>query len=554
MSTACADAPSPETIHPEADRPESAQPRPARPGSAHSEPRQPGPAQPAASVEEPPSTQKGPASPPVPTKPGLRSALNSLRVRNYRLYVISQLLTNPCGWMQRVAQDWLILTLTGSVTMVGLTVTLQLGPMLLFGLWGGVIADRYDKRTILMVTQSLFAASAFTLGVLTLTGLVRPWHILVSAAFLGLATVVDNPSRQAFVPEVAGPEHLRNAISINSTVFQLGGLLGPALAGASIAAVGEGWSFLLNGLAGVTAVTLLVAMRPDQLRRTPVAPRAPGQLREGLAYVRRTPEILWAVVLVGFVAVSGINLATVLAAYADEVFDIGASGYGLLNSCVAAGAVLGALASTRRTRLRLRQLVYGAAVLGLLEVGASALGALWLFAPVLIAIGAASLLYLTAGNTMVQTTVTPRMRGRVMALYVLVLFGAQAASGTIIGTVAGAYGARVAMMVCGLGPLLGAAVVGVVLARRGGLVPRVILHDRPGRGVVYVVPATAPTARTRSRRRALGGRADCTRRRSVGALVRDVTSRGSRRRRPAGRGDGRRRPGPPGPMAGAATR
>ncbi|ACQ80725.1 major facilitator superfamily MFS_1 [Beutenbergia cavernae DSM 12333] len=430
---------------------------------------------------------------PEPTRPvaeptGVRSALDSLKVRNYRLYVISQLLTNPCGWMQRVAQDWLILSLTGSVAMVGLTVTLQLGPMLLFGLWGGVIADRYNKRVILMITQSLFALSALVLGVLTLTGHIQPWHILVSAGFLGLATVVDNPARQAFVVEVAGPEHLRNAISINSTVFQLGGLAGPALAGVAIAAVGEGWAFVVNSMAGAVAVSLLAAMHPTELRLAPRVERARGQLREGLRYVKGKPEILWAVVLVGFVAVSGINLATVLAAYADDVFDIGAGGYGLLNSCVAIGAVLGALASTRRVNLRLRHLVATAAVLGVLEIVAASLGSVWVFAPALIAVGAASLLYLTGGNTLVQTAVAPQMRGRVMALYILVLFGAQAASGTLIGAIATAFGAHAAMFACGLGPLLGAVVVGIVLARRGKLVPRVILHDRPGRGIVYVVP------------------------------------------------------------------
>ena len=418
---------------------------------------------------------------------GLRGLTAALRVRNYRLYVISQMLTNPCGWMQRVAQDWLILSLTGSVAMVGLTVTLQLGPMLVFGLWGGVIADRYAKRTILIVTQSIFAFLAFSLGLLVLTGLVQPWHILVAAALGGLTTVVDNPARQAFVPEVAGPSHLRDAISLNSTVFQMGGLLGPALAGAAIALVGEGWAFQLNASAGVIAALLLVRMRPGDLFPAPVIPRAKGQLREGMAYVSRHPEILWSVVLVGFVAVTGINLATVLAGYASQVFEIGAGGYGLLNSCVAAGAVLGALASTRRRGLRLRTLVANAAILGCLQLLASLFSTPWLFAPALVAVGCASLLYLTGSNTLVQTSVDPMMRGRVMALYILVLFGAQAASGTIIGWVAEHAGAQTALVTCAVGPLLGALVVGVALAKRGGLVASVDWHARPGRGFVTIV-------------------------------------------------------------------
>ena len=298
------------------------------------------------------------------TRPHWRDTFASLRVRNYRLYVISQVLTNTCGWMQRVAQDWLMLSLTGNVTWVGLTVTLQLAPMLVFGLFGGVVADRFDKRKLLMITQSLFGLSALMLGTLTLTGAIQPWHILASAAFLGVATVVDNPARQAFVPEVAGHQHLRNAISINSTVFQLGALVGPALAALGIALVGQGWSFVVNSTACAVAVALLIAMRASELSAAPAIARSRGQLREGLRYVGDKPVILWPVVLVGFVAITGINLATVLAAYADEVFDIGSAGYGLLNSCLAAGAVAGALASTRRRSLRLCTLVYTAGEIG----------------------------------------------------------------------------------------------------------------------------------------------------------------------------------------------
>lgn len=409
------------------------------------------------------------------TRPTLRHALGALNVRNYRLYVISQLFTNPAGWMQRVAQDWLMLTLTGNVTLVGLTVTLQLGPMLILGLWGGVIADRFPKRQILMITQSLFGVSALVLGTLTLLGAVQPWHILASAGFLGLATVVDNPARQAFVPEVAGREHLRDAISINSTVFQLGALVGPALAGALIALVGEGWAFMLNAAAIVVAVYLLAAMRPAEISIAPRVGRAPGQLREGLRYVRDQPAILWTVVLVGFVALTGINLAVVLAAYADQIFDVGSGGFGLLNSCLAAGALVGALASTRRRVFRLRTLVGGAFVLGLLQLTASLLSSRPLFSALIVCVGAAALLYLTAGNTLIQTTVRSTMRGRVMALYVLVLFGAQAASGTLIGWVAQTHGAHAAMAACGVGPLVGAIVVGGLAARRVGLIQRLEL-------------------------------------------------------------------------------
>ena len=412
----------------------------------------------------------------------------SLHVPNYRLYVASQLLTNPLGWMQRIAQDWLILQLSGNVALVGLTVTLQMGPMLLFGLWGGMLADRYDKRKILMVTQSLFAATALGLGLLVVTGLVQPWHILVSAFVLGLAIVADNPARQAFVVEVAGGDNLRNAISLNSTVFQMGGLVGPALAGVSIAAIGEGPSFLLNSAAGVVAVSLLARMDPSRLRAAPRVPRDRGQLRAGLQHILDRPVILWTIVLIGFVALTGINLATVLTAYADRVFGSGAGGYGLLSASLATGAVFGSVASTRRVRVGLRQLVYLALGVGLLQLAAALTGAQVLFALVLVAVGAVTLLYLTGGNTLIQTTVDPQMRGRVMAVYVMVLFGAQAASGTLIGFVADHWGAQAAMLATASGPLLGALVVGSLLAHRRRLRPVVILHDRPGRGFLYVQP------------------------------------------------------------------
>lgn len=412
----------------------------------------------------------------------------ALRVPNYRLYVTSQLLTNPGGWMQRIAQDWLILQLSGNVALVGLTVTLQLGPMLLFGLFGGMLADRYNKRVILMITQSIFAGAALTLGVLVLTGLVQPWHILLSAFVLGLATVPDNPARQAFVVEIAGGDNLRTAISLNSTVFQLGALVGPAIAGVSIAAIGEGPAFLLNAAAGFIAVTLLAKMDPSQLRTAPKAEREPGQLRAGLRYVKDRPVILWTVVLIGFVALTGINLATVLTAYADDVFGSGAGGLGMLNACVALGAVIGSIASARRVKVGLRQLVYLALTLGTLQVVASLMQIQVLFMIVLVAVGATSLYYSTGGNTLIQMNVSPTMRGRVMAVYIMVFFGAQAASGSLIGFVADHLGAQTAMVVTGLGPLLGAAVVGTILAYSRGLRPTLILRDRPGRGFVYVRP------------------------------------------------------------------
>ena len=408
-----------------------------------------------------------PADAAAASTPKPRNAtLAALGVRNFRLYVASQVLTNTGGWAARVAQDWLVLSLTGSAALVGLTVTLQFLPMLLLGLVGGVIADRYPRRRVLMVTQSVFGLSTLAIAVLALTGHVQAWHVLVAAFVSGLATVFDNPARQAFVHEIAGPQHLRQAISVNSAVFQLGGLVGPAVAGALIAAVGEGWTFMVNGAACFVAVALLAVMRAAELTPAPVVARAKGQLREGLAYVRRSPRILWSVVLVGFVAVTGVNMATVLASYSDQVFRTDAGGYALLTSMLAVGALVGALLSTRRRGSRITHLVLLAAGIGVLQLLAAAAPSRPVFIAVLIGMGVITLLYLTGSNTLVQTTVAPHLRGRVMALYVLVLLGAQAVSGTLIGWVCEHLGARAGMVACGVGPLLGALVVGIALARR----------------------------------------------------------------------------------------
>lgn len=406
-----------------------------------------------------------------------------------------------------------MLTLTGDVAMVGLTVALQFSPILAFGLLGGVIADRYNKRRILMVTQSVMGAVALVLGVLALTGVVQPWHVLAMAATLGLTTVVDNPARQSFVPELVGLAHLRSAISVNASVFQLGALVGPMCAAVAIELAGEGIAFVANAGACVLAVTLLVAMRPRELNAPPAVSRARGQLREGLAVVRRQPRLLWPTVLVGFVAISGINLATVLTAYADDVFHSGAGGYGLLSAMVALGAIAGSLASTRR-QARLRQLVSGAVAIGLLEFVAAMIDHEVVFPLVLIGVGMAILMYLTSSNALVQATSAPNLRGRVMALYIVVLLGAQALSGVLIGTVASTFGPQLAMAACGVGPLLGALIIGPVLARRGRLSARVMVRNRPGRSFVYIVPRTSTPARRRvpGRWRAARTRVDRSRR------------------------------------------
>src|SRR4051795_3229567 len=286
-----------------------------------------------------------------------RQSFPALEVPNFRLFAGANVLAMTATWMQRVAMDWLVLQLTGSVAAVGVTVAMQFGPMLVLGLYGGVIVDRYPKRILLMLTQGCVGALSLALSVLVLTGTVQVWEVWAMALIVGVVTIVDNPARQVFANELVGPERLRNAVTINSAIFQLGGLIGPAVSGALLVAVGGGPAFGLNALACFLTVAALARLDRSALHPMPAAPRERGQLREGLTYVKAKPTILWPIVLVGFLAVFALTMPVLLAAYANDVFHVGAGGYGLFTSLVAIGAFTGALLSTRRQVLRLRTVI-----------------------------------------------------------------------------------------------------------------------------------------------------------------------------------------------------
>lgn len=420
-----------------------------------------------------------------------RDAVAPLRIRNYRLFVGSQIIANTALWMQRVAQDWLVLQLTHNVAMVGMTVAFQFAPMLFFGLFGGVIADRYPKRRLLMMTQSAASTLAIVLATVTLTGVVAVWQVYSVALLLGFVTVVDNPARQVFVNEMVGPAHLRSAISVNSAIFQLGGLVGPAVGGVMIHLVGEGVSFGINGAACAIVVATLSRMRPGELHTSPVVARAKGQLSEGLRYVLATPVIGWTVVLVAFVAVFGMNMPVLLAAFASSVFHLGAGGYGLFNSFVAMGALAGAVSSTRRRTLRLRSLVLAAVAFGMVEMAAGLAPDVIVYAAVLVGVGLATLTFLTGANALIQMTASLAVRGRVMSLYVLVLLGGQSVGSLIMGRICQEFGPRLAMCISGVVPALAAVVVGLMLAHNGHLTVQVNRqHRRPGR-YLSVIPREA---------------------------------------------------------------
>ncbi|WP_433341427.1 MFS transporter [Streptomyces sp. CA-253872] len=446
-----------------------------------------------------PTSPAGPASPEDPEPPAdpepprRTSMFSSLRIRNYRLFFTGQVVSNIGTWMQRIAQDWLVLSLTGSSAAVGITTALQFLPMLLFGLYGGVLVDRLPKRQTLLVTQAVMGLTGLALAVLTLSDSVEVWHVYLTAFVLGLVTVVDNPARQTFVSEMVGPGMMRNAVSLNAANFQSARLVGPAVGGALITAVGSGYAFLLNGLSFVAPIVGLLLMRSGELHESHRTPRGKGQLREGLHYVAKRPELIWPIVLVGFVGTFGFNFPVWLSAFADDVFDAGAGTYAVFNILMAVGSLAGALLAARRARTRLRLLVGAAIAFGVLEIVASVVPSYWVFAALLVPIGMFGLTSNTTANQTVQMAAEPEMRGRVMSLYMMVFTGGTPIGGPLFGWLTDTYGARIGFAAGGVITALAAVAVGLVLARIGGL--RMELGWNHGHPRVRFVPRRGDRAK-----------------------------------------------------------
>ncbi|MGK3647585.1 MFS transporter [Pseudarthrobacter enclensis] len=431
--------------------------------------------------QEPPAADPGLSTQPVPVvaeRLPWKHTFISLRVPNFRIFAVGHFIAVIAIWMQRIAQDWLVLQLSGSVTAVGITVALQFLPSLVLGPWGGMIADRFAKRRILILCQSVAAFLAAALAALALTGAIEVWHVYVIALVLGLVTVLDQPARQVFVNELVGPVYLRNAISVNSTTFQLGGLIGPALAGLLLTAVGAGWAFAANAVACCSTVAMLLILRKDQLHVSAPAPKSKGMVREGLRYALGKPTIYWPWLMAGFIAVFAMSLPVILAAFADHVFRIGAGGYGMLNALVAAGALIGAVASTRRRHLRLRSVVFCAGMYGATLCLAALAPSLATFGAVMVLSGFWCLMFLTGSNQLVQISSNMAIRGRVMSLYIMVLIGGQALGGPMLGWIAEHADPHAALLVSGGVPALAALTVGIVLARKAALTLRVDVRDR----------------------------------------------------------------------------
>ncbi|MEV3948485.1 MFS transporter [Streptomyces halstedii] len=352
--------------------------------------------------------------------------------------------------------------------------------------YGGVIADRLPKRRLLLISQAALGLCGIALAVLTLSGVVEVWHVYLIAFLLGMVTVVDNPARQSFVSEMVGPAQLRNAVSLNSANFQSARLIGPAVAGVLITTVGSGWAFMLNGLSFAAPLVGLLMMRTNELHASVTVKRAKGQLREGLRYVSGRPDLVWPIVLVGFVGTFGFNFPIFLTAFADEIFDGGAGMYSFFNILMAAGSLAGALLAARRRSSRLRMVVAAGTVFGLLEVVAALSPAVWLFALLLLPIGMIGMTTNISANTSVQMAADPAMRGRVMSLYMMVFAGGTPVGAPIVGWISDTYGARTGMAVGGAISMVAAVAVGFMLTRVGNL--RVKVDLRPGRPHVRIVP------------------------------------------------------------------
>ena len=394
---------------------------------------------------------------------------SSLRNRNYRLFAAGQVVSNSGTWMQRTAQDWLVLDLShGSGSALGIAAGLQFLPLLLFSLWGGAIADRFGKRRILLITQSLMGALALILGILAVTGTVRLWHVYLLAFALGMITVVDNPTRQTFVTEVVGRTDMANAIALNSAIFNLARIAGPAMAGIIIGLVGTPTAFLINAVSYGAVITGLLLMRSGELSPVKRTARAAGQLREALRYLKGSPRIWLPLTMLFFVATFGMNFQVTTALMSRGVFHTGAGAFGLASTAYAVGALGGALLAARRRHPSVRLQIAVALAFGILETASGLMPAYWAFLLLLLPTGLAVVMYTTAANSAIQLGTDPQLRGRVMGVYMLVFLGGAPIGSPLIGWVAEQFGPRMSLISGGVISAIAAIAVGIVLIRVTG--------------------------------------------------------------------------------------
>jgi MFS family permease len=450
----------------------------------------------------------------------LRRSLASLQIPNYRRYFVGQLVSLSGNWVQIVAEMWLILTLTGSGVAVGITSALQFLPILLFGAWGGLLADRLGKRQLLVATQVLMAVPAIALFGLTLSGAIEPWMVFALVFARGAANAVDNPTRQSFVIEIVGSERVVNAVSLNSVLVHAARVCGPAIAGVLIAIWGVEPCFALNALSFGAMILALRRMDPAELEPGPRAERERGAVRAAIRYVRSTPALSVPLALMALVGTLGFNFQVILPLLARFSFDGGATAYAVLAVAMGAGSVLGALANGARGRVDPALIAGSALAFGILAAIAAAAPTLALAALALAALCAASVTFSAGVNSVLQLAVAPRMRGRVMALYSIVFLGSTPIGGPIAGWLSEAVDPRAALL------LAAAAALAAALLGRLKLAPRAS-GLQPGVGPVMpdMEAEAAPPPRRPDRRKRPARYAACG---SRGAPVSSRPARSSR--------------------------
>jgi MFS family permease len=395
-----------------------------------------------------------------------RRTFSSLRIRNYRLYFIGQGISLTGTWMQTIGQGLLVLRLTDSGTALGVVTALQTLPILLLGPWGGVIADRFPKRTILYVTQTTAGLLALTLGTLVATDVVRLWMVNFLAVGLGFVNTFDNPTRQTFVVEMVGAEQLTNAVSLNSTAINLARVIGPSLAAGLIATVGLASCFLINGVSFFAVIAVLSLMRTDELRPAKRAGRAKGQLREGLRYVRSSPVVLNTLLMMAIIGTFTYEFTVILPLFARYTFHSDAGGYAAMSAAMGVGAVVGGLVTAGRRKNSPSMLVVAALLFGVTVLLTALAPTLTLALLGLVLVGFFSITFTSLGNVTIQLESAPQMRGRVMALWTVAFLGSTPIGGPLIGWIGQHVGPRWGLAVGGLAAIT-AAGLGALALKRG---------------------------------------------------------------------------------------
>ena len=416
-----------------------------------------------------------------------RRTFSSLSVRNYRLYFFGQVVSMSGTWIQSVAQMWLVYELTGSGVALGVVTALQFTPVLVAGMWGGIVADRFDKRKILIATQAAAALLAALLGTLTALGMIELWMIYVLAFALGTVSVIEVPTRQSFVVEMVGEDQLSNAVGLNSTVFTSARVIGPAIAGLLIAGVGIAWCFLINAVSFAAVIVSITKMDPAALHRGEPVERAKGQLREGLRYVWNTPILRTSLLMMAIIGTISFNFRILLPVMAEREFGGGAGTFGLLTALMGVGTVLGALFAASRSRPTRKTLIYSAIAYGVLIVIAGLAPTLTLEMIALVPMGAAGIAFVVTANSTLQLNAKESMRGRVMALYSVVFLGSTPIGSPIVGWIGETFGVRAGFFISGFACLLAAAYA-IDVVRRERLARAEVEEIGEGEDVLPVTP------------------------------------------------------------------